>query len=223
MAGHPALDAGNDGKAAVGQVLPRLGGEKAGGAGGELCNALRSLDGKAVAEYAQLAIVLLEQVKSFPCHFCRHQAVQQAGGFAGVALGSVGIAAVHSTHGVIAKVPHGGTVGGDGIPDAGQLCHNRRQTGQWAACGGHHHHAMLYSAGNGLTGGKGDLVVPVQQGAVQIQRGKADKGKALQHNGSFYNRYAQKQSASLQHSFYFIAPERFAQDGVMWYNHILSH
>ena len=74
-----------------------------------------------------------------------------------------------------------------------------------------------------MTGGKGDLVVPVQQGAVQIQRGKADKGKALQHNGSFYNRYAQKQSASLQHSFYFIAPERFAQDGVMWYNHILSH
>ena len=59
--------------------------------------------------------------------------------------------------------------------------------------------------------------------SFQIQRGKADKGKALQHNGSFYNRYAQKQSASLQHSFYFIAPERFAQDGVMWYNHILSH
>ena len=35
---------------------------------------------------------------------------------------------------------------------------------------------------------------------VQIQRGKADNGKALQHNGALYNRYAQKQ-LSLIHIF----------------------
>ena len=191
-----------------------------GGAGGKLCDALRRFDGKTIAKHAQFTVVLLEQGKDLPCSLRRHQTVQQAGGLTGVALGGIGVAAVYSTHGVVTQIPHGRTVGGDGIPDAGQLCHHGRQAGQRTARGRHHGHAVRHSAGDGFAGGSGDFVVPAQQSAVQIQRNKANRGKALQHKGSFYNQY---NFHGKKLFVYFIAPQGFAQDGGMWYNHTSTH
>ena len=156
-----------------------------GGAGGELCDAIRRFDGKTIAEHAQFTIVLLEARKDFPGSFHRHQAAQQAGGFAGLALGCVGVAAVDGTQRVAAQIPDGGAVGSDGVPDAGQLRHNRRQAGQRTPGGGHDHDAVCCCAGDGFAGKGSALAAVVQQRAVQIQCDKTDRGKILRHKGSF--------------------------------------
>ena len=94
----------------------------------------------------------------------------------------VGIAAVHCAHGVGAQIPHGGTVAGDDVADAGQLRHFRRQTGQRTAGGGHDVHAFIHSSLQSGAGAGGDVPLAVQQGAVQIQRDQTDGGKFLWHD-----------------------------------------
>ena len=120
----------------------------------------------------------------------RHQ-VGAADSFrlAGLMLGGVGVPAVDSTQRVAAQVPHSGAVGGDAhsarraaAPPTG------RQAGQRAAGGGHDDHAPVGGGtGQGRPGCAGvTCAVAVQQGAVQVQGGKAYRGKRLRHKNSFY-------------------------------------
>ena len=138
--------------------------------------------GVSVRENAQVGVAALADRKGFAGSLHRHQAVQQADRGAGAVLFCVGIAAVHCAHGVAAQIPHGGTVAGDDVADAGQLRHLRRQTGQRTAGGGHDVHAFIHSSLQSGAGAGGDVPLAVQQGAVQIQRDQTDGGKFLWHD-----------------------------------------
>ena len=119
--------------------------------------------------------------KGFAGSLRRHQAVQQADRGAGTVLFRVGIAAVHCAHGVCAQVPHGGTVAGDDVADAGQLRHLRRQAGQRTAGGGYDVHALVHGGLQCGAGAGSDVSLAVQQSAVQIQCDQTDGGKLLWH------------------------------------------
>ena len=158
VAAHPLAQVTHHKEASV-VGLAGLGGVQARPAGGGKVHTGLVLDRIAVPEHAHAAGVFHEQVKGGPGSLHRHQAAQQTGGLTGLALGRIGVPAVDSTQRVAAQVPYGSTVGGDGIPHAGQLRHHR--TGR-------------------------DLPFVVQQGAVQVQGGKAYRGKHLRHKNSFY-------------------------------------
>ena len=185
VAAHPLAQVTHHKEASV-VGLAGLGGVQARPAGGGKVHTGLILDRIAIPEHAHAAGVFHEQVKGGPGSLHRHQAAQQTGGLTGLALGRIGVPAVDSTQRVAAQVPYGSTVGGDGIPHAGQLRHHRGQVAQRAAGGGHDDHAPV---GGGLQGGPGtgrDLPFVVQQGAVQVQGGKAYRGKRLRHKNSFY-------------------------------------
>ena len=92
-------------------------------------------------------------------------------------LGRIGIAAVYGTQRVCAHIPDSGTVGGDGVPDAGQLRHQRRQAGKGPPGAGQHDDPAPDGIGNGLPGAGGDLALGIEQGAVQIKGDKTDRGR----------------------------------------------
>ena len=178
MAGHPLAQVTHHEKTAI-VGLAGLGGVQPCQAGGLKIHTGLIFDRVTVAEHAHAAFIFHKHRKGFAGGFHRHQPVQQAHGFGGAALGGVGIAAVYGGQRVVAQIPHGGTVGGDGVADTGQLGHHRRQVAQRAACGGHDGNAPV---GSGLQGGLGagrDLALVVEQGAVQVQRDQTDGGNIL--------------------------------------------
>ena len=184
VAAHPLVQVPHHQKAAV-VGLAGFGGVHPGEPRRLKVYAVLILDRVAVDEHTHAAVVLHKDGKGFPGGLHRHQAVHQTDRFGGMALGGIGIAAVHCRQRVAAQIPDSGAVGGDGITQAGQLCHHRRQIAQRTAGGGHDDHAVRHSVGDGLLGAGGDAAGVVQQGAVQIQRGKADGGNILQHKCSF--------------------------------------
>jgi len=94
--------------------------------------------GAPVRKDAQRAVVLLIERKGFPSGLRRHGAVEEPDRLVGLPPGRIGIAAVHGTQRVCAHIPDSGTVGGDGVPDAGQLRHQRRQAGKGPPGAGQH-------------------------------------------------------------------------------------
>ena len=219
MAGHPAPRMpGPAVKAAVGRdsAAPR---RKVGGAGGELCNASGVLMARPSLNTLSSPSYCWNG-QSFPCHFLSaHQAVRQASWFNWCGAE----AAWHSgcaCHGVIAKVTAAPLevmayrMPGSFATTGGRLAHGRPVAGTTTTpCST----ARAAAAGTGC-----DLVVPVRQSAVQIQRGFQGRQK-LCNSGSFYLRYTPKTERKFTYLFYFIAPERFAQDGVMCGTNISYH
>ena len=95
----------------------------------------------------------------------------------GLPPGRIGIAAVHGTQRVCAHIPDSGTVGGDGVPDARQLRHQRRQAGKGPPGAGQHDDPAPDGIRNGLPGAGGDLALGIEQGAVQIKGNETDGGR----------------------------------------------
>ena len=95
----------------------------------------------------------------------------------GRTLGGIGVTAVNGTQRVCAHIPDSGTVGGDGVPDAGQLRHQRRQAGKGPPGAGQHDDPAPDGIGDGLPGAGGDLAPGIEQGAVQIKGDKTDRGR----------------------------------------------
>ena len=133
--------------------------------------------GAPVRKDAQRAVVLLIERKSFPGSLRRHGAVEEPDRLVGLPPGRIGIAAVHGTQRVCAHIPDSGTVGGDGVPDAGQLRHQRRQAGKGPPGAGQHDDPAPDGIGDGLPGAGGDLALGIEQGAVQIKGDKTDGGR----------------------------------------------
>ena len=101
----------------------------------------------------------------------------EQGGLMGLPPVSIGVAAVHGPQRIGAHIPDSGTVGGDGVPDAGQLGHHRRQAGQGPPRAGQHDDPAPDGIGNGLPGAGRDLALGIEQGAVQIKGDKTNRGR----------------------------------------------
>lgn len=90
--------------------------------------------------------------KHFPGGFRWQTMTFQQNRFMGRTLGGIGVTAVYGTQRVCAHIPDSGTVGGDGVPDAGQLRHQRRQAGKGPPGAGQHDDPAPDGIGNGLPG-----------------------------------------------------------------------
>ena len=185
VAAHPLGKVPHDGKAAVVR-LAGLGAALAGVAGSVVLHAGAVGHGAAVRKDAQVGMAGLAQGEHLAGSLHRHQVVQHSFRFAGLMLGGVGVPAVHGPQRVVVQIPHSGAVGGERIAHTGQCGNDGRQAGQRAAGGGHDDHSVGGGTGQRLPGARGHLAVAAQQGAVQVQGGKAYRGKRLRHKNSFY-------------------------------------
>ena len=153
-----------------------LGGAAPGGPAGEPLHGDGVTVGAAIAEDAHRAGVFHIKCKGLPRQLHRHGPRDEGDRLGGVVFGSIAVAAVDGAHGVGAQVPDGGTVGGDGIADAGQLGHDRWKIGQRPPGGGQDHDAAGDCLRDGLPGAGRDLPLMVQKGAVEVKGHEAGRG-----------------------------------------------
>ena len=162
MAAHPLGEVPHDREPTV-VGLAGLGGAAPGVPAGEPLHGDGVTVGAAIAEDAHRTGVFHIKCKGLPRQLHRHGPRDEGDRLGGAVFGSIAVAAVDGAHGVGAQVPDGGTVGGDGIADAGQLGHDRRKIGQRPPGGGQDHDAAGDCLRDGLPGAGRDLPLMVQR------------------------------------------------------------